>query len=99
MKKLLVIAIVLLVCTSAVGEVADKLNWSELPNLPAGVGQSRQIGLAGAFTGMHNGVLITAGGANFPHQPSWMGGKKVWWDAIFVLRKTAGNDYEWISNS
>tara|TARA_R110002020_G_scaffold184120_1_gene380940 strand:- start:25131 stop:27611 length:2481 start_codon:yes stop_codon:yes gene_type:complete len=35
--------------------------------------------------GMHNGVVIAAGGANFPDQVPWKGGKKIWSDAIFIL--------------
>ena len=40
--------------------VADRLSWSELPPLPD------TPGLGGPFVGTHGGVLIVAGGANFP---------------------------------
>ncbi|QFZ55623.1 sodium/solute symporter [Oceanihabitans sp. IOP_32] len=54
-------------------------------------------GLNGAFTGIHNDVLIFAGGANFPYKPVWEGGKKVWHDSVYVLEK-GKNGTEWISN-
>lgn len=39
--------------------------WQSLHALPAPKGQSIQEGVAGAFAGQSNGVLIVAGGANF----------------------------------
>jgi len=44
-------------------------------------------GFAGPFSGVHNGALIVAGGANFPHKPPAEGGAKVWYDSVFVLEK------------
>lgn len=70
------------------GEKAG-FQWDKLPEFPPASGQQNQIGVAGPFSGVHNEALIVAGGANFPGQPSWEGGKKVWWDDIFVLEKTA----------
>jgi len=69
---------------SSLSQAGDRpsFQWSELPELPPALGQQKQIGLAGSFSGVHNGALIVAGGANFPIRPSWDGGKKVWWDDI-----------------
>lgn len=64
------------------------LRWTKLPPLPD------QHGFAGAFAGVSNGALIVAGGANFPDKPVWEGGKKAWYDKIFVLEKPDG---EWRS--
>ncbi len=47
-------------------------------------------GFAGPFAGVSNGVLVVAGGANFPDKKPWDGGKKVWSDAVFVLDKPDG---------
>lgn len=41
--------------------------------------------MAGLIAGDHHGVLIAAGGANFPDRMPWEGGKKVYYDEIFVL--------------
>lgn len=39
--------------------------WSSLPPLPPRPGEDRQEGLAGAFAGHADGVLLVAGGTNF----------------------------------
>jgi sialidase-1 len=78
------------------GRVA--LSWSELPQLPPAPGQEKQAGLAGPFAGPHNGVLIVAGGANFPDKPPWDGGAKVWWDDIYVLQRVPDATYRWLAD-
>ena len=37
------------------------------------------------FTGWSNGGLLAAGGTNFPGKRIWEGGKKVWYDRIYVF--------------
>ena len=69
--------------------------WAE-SQLPIPPGDTHQPGLAGAFSGLSNDVLIIAGGANFPDNPPWEGGKKVWNDQIYVLSKQ-GNSYGWLT--
>jgi len=49
-----------------------------------------QVGLNGSFVGVHNEALIVAGGANFPDKPVWEGGKKKWYNSIYVATKQAG---------
>ena len=44
-------------------------------------------GLNGSFSGIHNNALIIAGGTNFSDVPLWEGGKKKWFDFIYVLEK------------
>jgi N-acetylneuraminic acid mutarotase len=53
--------------------------WTRLPSLP-----DRQ-GFAGAFAGVSDGALLLAGGSNFPQAKPWQGGKKAWYDTVFVL--------------
>ena len=60
------------------------LAWRQLPPLPD------PIGFAGSFAGTSGGVLIVAGGANFPDKMPWEGGRKVWYDTAFVLDRTNG---------
>ena len=62
----------------------EVLSWRELPALPD------RLGFAGSYAGVSGGALIVAGGANFPAQPPWAGGTKVWHDAVFILEQTAG---------
>ena len=42
--------------------------------------------MAGLAAGVHGGVLIAAGGANFPDKMPWEGGKKAYYEQIFVLK-------------
>jgi N-acetylneuraminate epimerase len=58
---------------------AVQSNWCQLPPYP------RDFGVAGILAGEHRGVLIAAGGANFPDRPPWEGGKKIYYDDIYVL--------------
>lgn len=58
---------------------AGSVKWSELPPLPD------KEGFAGMFAGVVSGRLVVAGGANFPEGYPWEGGKKYWYDSIYVL--------------
>ena len=88
MRRVIAIAMCITACGMAgCSECPTALDWGELPELPAAPGEITNIGLAGPFAGLHNDALIVAGGANFP-TPLLKDGKKVWWDDIFVLRKT-----------
>lgn len=42
------------------------------------------------FAGVSGGALLAAGGANFPDKKPWEGGKKVWYDTVFVLEEPDG---------
>ncbi|MDB6092759.1 MAG: hypothetical protein JWM32_321 [Verrucomicrobia bacterium] len=53
--------------------------WEKLPPYP------QAPGMAGIITGQHRGVIIAAGGANFPDLPPWENGKKKIYDEIYVL--------------
>lgn len=67
------------------GQEISKLDLIDLPNLPAENATNTSIGYAGMLGGSHNGVLLAAGGANFPEGMPWEGGKKVWSNAIFIF--------------
>ncbi|CAN5466884.1 sodium/solute symporter [soil metagenome] len=73
------------------GSEASIANWETLPDLPD------SLGVAGAFTGLINGSLIVAGGANFPAGEPWRGGEKIYHDQIFVLEKN-GSAYGWYTD-
>jgi len=83
-KAVLTIA-VLLTCLPLFSQEISKLERTELPALPAVNSTSKSIGYAGMLGGAHNGVILAAGGANFPEGKPWEGGKKVWSNAIFIL--------------
>lgn len=42
------------------------------------------IGLAGMFAGAWEGLILAAGGSNFPGNPPWKQGKKVWYDDVYA---------------
>ncbi|MCY1722930.1 sodium/solute symporter [Prolixibacteraceae bacterium Z1-6] len=73
----------------------EYLKFSSLPELIPNSGQSIQPGLAGPYTGVDNGVLIVAGGANFPDKLPWEGGAKKYYDEIFILDRSGEEEYIW----
>lgn len=76
--------ILLAIMTARLASAELALNWQRLPPLPD------PIGFAGPFTGVSGEALIVAGGANFPDQMPWEGGRKVWYDTAFVLDRPNG---------
>ena len=71
--------------------VSSITQWQPFPELPD------SLGVAGAFTGVHNDVLIVSGGANFPFAPPWEGGEKVYHDRIYIL-ENIGDEFEWYTD-
>ncbi|PZX52109.1 cyclically-permuted mutarotase family protein [Algoriphagus ratkowskyi] len=72
-----------------------ELKWDQIATLPA-IDGKESLGFAGMYAGEHKGVIIMAGGANFPDGLPWEGGVKRWWDKIYVLQ-TKGDGFEWNS--
>ncbi len=60
------------------------LDWGEFPTLPPLPGDTVQPGVAGAFSGIIDGMLIIAGGANFRDEMPWRGGQKSFMKDIYV---------------
>ncbi|MDP4710654.1 MAG: sodium/solute symporter [Saprospiraceae bacterium] len=81
---------------STEGFTSASLSWENIASLPPTQGSDEAMGYAGMFAGKHEGVIILAGGANFPDQPPWAGGKKKWWDVVFVGKK-GKNAWEWLN--
>ena len=87
MKHKLVILITALLCAVwATGQTTspvrfDVKNAGRLPELLNGV---ENEGFAGVFSGIADGKLLVAGGANFPDKKPWEGGMKTFHDRIFV---------------
>jgi N-acetylneuraminate epimerase len=84
---LFIITIIMLTAIEAIAQ--KKLNHQIAGQLP-----SSGVGVAGAYSGVHNDVLIVAGGANFPDKMPWEGGQKVFENNIYVFKKsTKGHLY------
>ncbi|XAZ81782.1 kelch repeat-containing protein (plasmid) [Fibrella sp. ES10-3-2-2] len=77
----------------AVAMAQTRLRSTDLPPLPMQQGKPNP-GVAGAFAGISHGVLLVAGGANFPNGYSWQGGTKVWHSTVYALVKQ-GRSYHW----
>lgn len=63
------------------------MRWNIAAQLPPEKGQAKAHGLAGPVAGMHAGKLIIGGGANFPDGMPWLGGKKKYYDDLYVYEK------------
>lgn len=85
----------------AVAEDQPKyLTWQQLSSLPPIPGLNQSLGFAGAYSGVHNDALIVAGGTNFVDgKKPWEGGKKVWYNTVYVLEKKSEQRYEWVTSS
>ncbi|WP_215224946.1 sodium:solute symporter family transporter [Echinicola shivajiensis] len=75
-------------------ENLGKFKFTALPDILPKAGEQVSPGFAGMFVGVHNDVLIMAGGANFPEKLPWNGGQKVYDNQIHVLEREEGN-YKW----
>jgi cyclically-permuted mutarotase family protein len=63
------------------------LNWSVAGELPPFPDQLKSLGFAGPMAGRDQEVLIIAGGANFPEEKPWLGGKKKYYGQGFLFTK------------
>ena len=61
--------------------------WAVAEWLPRLSDEKESLGFAGPITGINNGVFIVGGGANFPALMPWEGGKKVYYNTVFVYAK------------
>src|SRR5687768_12914680 len=70
----------------------NHIGWSVPATLPPPEGATLQPGMAGASAGVHNDVLLIAGGANFPDGMPWEGGQKKHHNDVYVLQR----DSQWL---
>lgn len=94
-QKITILILVLVSTLPVFGQDSLKLSIHNYPNLPADQGQEQALGFAGMLGGVHEGVIIAAGGANFPDALPWEGGQKKWSNSIYILK-----DHTWkLSNT
>ncbi len=65
-----------------------KLEWDIAGKLPSPAGSIPALGTAGPVAGTHMDALLVAGGANFPGEMPWKGGKKAFYAEGFVFLRT-----------
>ncbi len=92
------IAISIMFMTSCAAPQAPikEITWSVAATVQNPDG-SRSPGFAGAINAVSNNVLLIAGGANFPDEMPWEGGKKIYSSEIRVLEKS-GDKYMWVKD-
>lgn len=59
------------------------MQWKIAATLP-GLQGTQSLGFAGPVSGVCNQIFIVAGGANFPGSPPWQGGKKKFYNEVFL---------------
>ena len=93
LRYILKFFLIALFTASTQAQQKDKIEfgWNSIAELPL------KKGLNGTFSGIHNDVLILAGGANFPEDEVWNGGSKKYYDSIYLLKKEK-NGYQWRSD-
>lgn len=68
---------------------------SKLPELVVFEKGDRKEGVSAAFGGTLKDAVVVAGGCNFPDIPAADGGKKVYYDQIYVLRNPGRRKVSW----
>lgn len=63
-----------------------RISWTQASQLPDSL-KKKHLGVAGAFVGVHNDVLLVAGGANFPNKMPWQGGIKAYHQNIYLFKR------------
>lgn len=71
-----------------------QINWSVWSELPIADGLEKQVGLAGASSGLCNDVMLIVGGSNFEDGVPWRGGQKKYFNDIYVVQKD-GKNFVW----
>lgn len=83
---LILLVAILAGCSQPVSQPKESImiNWSKLPDLP-GMADTASLGVAAPFVGISSGMLLVAGGCNFPDKPVTEGGAKKYYSDIFAL--------------
>jgi solute:Na+ symporter, SSS family len=90
-KILLVLTGTILTGLSGKGQNVNLVEQRHLGSLRHHADERISEGLAGSFAGVHNNVLIVAGGSNFAGLKPWEGGSRIIYDKILVAEIVNGN--------
>lgn len=72
---------------SAQKKSSHSAHWKIVAVLPAAKGQQKALGFAGPAAGVYENKLFVGGGANYPDSMPWQGGKKKYYNDIYVYTK------------
>jgi len=75
-----------LISVSTIAQQKPAINWQRAAVLPA-ENNVPHLGVAGPLTGVHNNVLVVAGGANFPDGMPWNGGAKKYHATAYIFKQ------------
>lgn len=94
MKKSAILCLILAGC--AVPEVKNESAWTvrQMQGAPAEEAGIEQ-GVSACYAGIHNGMLMIAGGCNFPEVPASEGGKKRFYRGVYVTDASADSVFVW----
>ena len=84
-NRISALCVVLVLFLSAAGARATECKKESSFKIPVETGR----GFAAAFVGASSDAIILAGGSDFPDAFPWEGGKKMYSDAIWLIRKSA----------
>lgn len=73
------------------GPVLEVCQMQGFPAEEEGIEQ----GVSACYTGIHNGMLMMAGGCNFPEKPALEGGEKRFYQGIYVADASADSVLVW----
>ena len=98
-KKIFVLLLSTLLISSCMpAQKRYNLRWKVAAMLPVNEKSGKQPGLAGVYSGFINGEMIIAGGSNFPDSMPWQGGKKVYWNDIYIMHINKKGKCSWVNN-
>ena len=63
------------------------IQWQVATELPPLENQIKSLGFAGPIAGVIKDKLVIAGGANFPDAMPWLGGKKKYYNEVYVYSR------------
>jgi N-acetylneuraminate epimerase len=92
--KNITLYIILLITTALTPELlaqqmkVSDISWNITTQIPSKNKQTPSLGLAGAAVGNTAHKLIIAGGTNFPDKMPWDGGKKSYYNDVFIYDKS-----------
>lgn len=88
LASFLIFSIFIVLTVNSQHSSAQLINWKKVGEFPGTKGIP-SIGLAGQSAGVIGDYMIVAGGTNFPDKLPWEGGKKVYYDDVFLFSKNA----------